>query len=111
MNFRGPSIAGAVAGGATPALVQAGLAALVLAACLLVPRTGGAVLLLPLDGRPMARARLAGIDGLALVGSARIPGSLIVHAPRGVPFWTLLRRGIVPVTAPERLCSPLLVKD
>ncbi|MBU6268349.1 MAG: hypothetical protein KGN34_12470 [Sphingomonadales bacterium] len=88
------------------ALAQAGIAALALVAALFVPRPGAALLLVPLAGKAIAEPQLLSGNGLALIGRGRIPGSLIVHAGGGLPFAALLRRGIVPLSAPEILCTP-----
>lgn len=85
------------------------MAGLVLLACLLTPRAGADVLLIPLapasDARSLADLREL---RLALAGRGRIAGSWLVRAtPGAVPVWPLLRRGLVPIAVPSMLCGPL----
>lgn len=82
------------------------LVALVMLACLLMPRAGSAVLLLPLQGRAAAlSAPVFRKEGMVVLGHGRIGGSVLI-LPRGtVPVWRLLANGIVPLAVPPMLCA------
>ena len=79
------------------ALAQAGLAIVVLIACVVAPRPGGAALLVPIAGRVTVDR------GLTVLRAGAIPGSVLVRGP--VSVGALLRRGIVPLGAPDWLCA------
>jgi hypothetical protein len=84
------------------ARAQCCLAAIVLCGCVLLPRPGGAVLLVPLF--------TASNDGLepahiAVLRAGWLPGSLLVRVEGEVPVLAWLRHGILPLGAPAVLCS------
>jgi hypothetical protein len=85
------------------AALQLYVVALILLGCLLMPRAGGAVLLVPVFA-PTAGA--VGAGSIAVLRAGWIPGSLLVKIDGEVPVMALLQRGILPLGAPGRLCSP-----
>jgi hypothetical protein len=81
-----------------PAIAQAGLAIVVLLACVAAPRPGGAALLVPVTARGVT------VDpGLTVLRAGAIPGSVLVRGR--LPVLALLRRGIVPLGAPDWMCG------
>lgn len=79
-----------------------------LAICILAPRAGSAVLLLPIG---TDRGKVADIRGVLdvdtpVIGAGRLEGSLVVYPRRAIPVWSLLGKGFLPVAAPALLCSP-----
>jgi hypothetical protein len=79
---------------------QAGLVVLVLALCLAAPRAGGAVLLVPVATHAVA------IDpGMTVLRAGTIPGSVLVRLRGPLPLAGLLRRGVLPLGAPDWLCG------
>jgi hypothetical protein len=80
------------------ALAQAGVALVVLLACVATPRPGGAALLVPVLARGVTVDR-----GLTVLRAGTIPGSVLVRGP--LPVGALLRQGILPLGAPDWLCG------
>jgi hypothetical protein len=88
------------------AAVQLGLVLCVLVGCLVLPRRGGSILLVPLGrGSQTALVRALGAHRFALLRSGSLPGSLLVRIDGQVPIMPLLRAGVLPLGAPEWLCS------
>ena len=84
------------------ALVHMCAGLLVLLGCVLAPRQGGAVLLIPvLAGH--ARAIPAG--HVAILRPGWIAGSLLVRSDGEVSVMAMIRGGFVPIAAPSWLCG------
>lgn len=87
------------------ALGQLGLVVIVLLGCLLMPRPGGAVLLVPLFTNS---AGVVGKARFAVLRAGWLPGSVLVRVEGDVPVIDLLRSGVLPLGAPALLCRPLI---
>jgi hypothetical protein len=91
---------------ARAAVVQLWLVLAILAACLALPRPGGAVLLIPLFAPSTASAvHAAGGGRIGVLRSGWIPGSLLVRIDGDVPAWAFLRAGVLPLGAPALFCA------
>lgn len=87
------------------AAAQLALAAIGLALCLLMPRSGGAILLWPVGTRQAgALAAFAPGQHVAVLRGGFLSRGLLVRADGAVPVWRLLRMGVVPIGAPAFLC-------
>lgn len=89
---------------ATMAFMQVGLALAVLLVATLSPRDGKPVLLVPIAGHAAAQLRPLAATGLSLVGSGRLPGSIVVYHSEKFPVLAVLRLGFLPLAAPAGLC-------
>ena len=85
------------------AVLQLWLLATVLVGCLLMPRPGGAVLLVPLFAHTVS---VTGAGSVAVLRAGSIPGSVLVRISGDVPVLGWLRRGVLPLGAPAVLCDP-----
>jgi len=88
--------------------LQLALGIVALAACAFLPRSGGAVLLIPLG------SHVAAIDGafiaryhVRLIGAGRLHGSVLVYANTALAPLALLRDGRLGLAAPAFLCGPM----
>lgn len=91
---------------ARAAVVQLYLVLAILAACLALPRPGGAVLLIPLFAPSTASAVHAAEGGrMAVLRSGWMRGSLLVRIDGNVPVWAFLRAGVLPLGAPGLFCT------
>lgn len=91
------------------AIGQAVLGMLTLLGCLLAPRPGAAVLLVPLGAREGAQSALTTLSNqVSLIGTGRSAGSLLVYPKRSLAIVPLLRNGVLPIAVPSFLCSPAL---
>lgn len=91
-----------------PLIVQLALLLIGFTFVLLAPPAHGAILLVPLSRDARAHvAALAVERGALLIGRGRFEGSLIVRGDRNLLGGALLRRGILPITAPEISCGVL----
>lgn len=101
------------------AVVQGVLVVVVLATCLLLPRPGSAVLLIPagfsvsanwpgmgpgpIDSRTGDSRTEEG--GIAVLHTGILRGSVLVRVDGEVPVLALLRAGWLPIAAPRWLCD------
>ncbi|WP_298197347.1 hypothetical protein [Novosphingobium sp.] len=87
-------------------ILHAGVLLATLLVCLVLPRNGQGVLLVPLAPRPATvLPRDIGWTGLALLGRGPLPGSLLVRPAGPVPLLALLRQGVVPIAVPLAVCG------
>lgn len=106
------------------AVVQGILVVVVLATCLLLPRPGSAVLLIPagfsvsanwpgmgpgpIDSRTgdsRTGDSRTGEGGIAVLHAGALRGSVLVRVDGEVPVLALLRAGWLPIAAPRWLCD------
>jgi len=91
--------------------VQLSLALVGLAAFAFAPPVSGAMLLVPLTAQARANLPALAIDsGVRLLGQGPVAGSLVVRGDRARLGTALLRRGIVPLAAPEIICGRAAVR-
>ena len=84
------------------ALVQLCAGVLVLLGCVLAPRPGGAVLLIPVV---VGHAGALPAGHFAVLRPGWLAGSLLVRSEGEVPVMALVRGGFVPIAAPSWLCG------
>lgn len=96
------------------AVVQGVLVVVVLATCLLLPRPGSAVLLIPAGLSVSANwpgmgpgpiDSRTGERGIAVLHTGILRGSVLVRVDGEVPVLALLRAGWLPIAAPRWLCD------
>ena len=88
--------------------LQTALGVLALGLCAFAPRSGGAVLLIPLSAKArQIDAPLLARYHLRLIGTGRLHGSFLVHADTPPPALELLNAGLVGLAAPAFLCGAL----
>ncbi|RVU06140.1 hypothetical protein EOE18_04640 [Novosphingobium umbonatum] len=85
------------------ALAQGSVLAIVLAVCTLWPRAGQPLLLVALDRQEALS--FAHTRGEALLGAGRLPGSIVVQGAGSTSALDALRQGILPLAAPDLLCT------
>ena len=83
--------------------VQFGLVAAALLGSVLMPRPGGAVLLIPLLKGSVGRVDAGPV---AVLHAGWLRGSMLVRVKGPVPVWGLLRRGVLPLGTPGFSCGP-----
>ena len=87
-------------------ILHAGVLLATLLVCLVLPRSGQGVLLVPVAPRPaIVLPQDIGWTGLSLLGRGPLPGSLLVRPAGPVPLLALLRHGVVPIAVPLALCG------
>lgn len=87
--------------------VQVGLTLAVLTACTLWPRVGQPALLMPLGGVGTARMTTwARAHDLPLLGTGRVPGSVVVRIGAKASGLAALRSGALLLAAPGLSCAP-----
>ena len=86
-----------------PIVVQLALASLALAVVAFAPPAHGRMLLVPLDGRPIGTAAIAGRQATPLK-SGPLPGSLVVAGDRNLLQGLWAQRVLV-LAAPAALCA------
>jgi hypothetical protein len=85
------------------AAAQGAALGLILIGCLFAPRSGGAVLLIPLTEQRPALGAIAG--HISVLRAGTIPGSLLVLSNGPVPVIALLRQGVLALAAPSNMCA------
>ncbi|MET0374738.1 MAG: hypothetical protein ABW128_10835 [Rhizorhabdus sp.] len=76
------------------------------------PPARGAMLLVPLTAQARADLPMLAVErGALLLGNGPVAGSLLVRGERALLGAALLRRGIVPVAAPEFICGPTAARE
>lgn len=92
--------------GRTALHIQLGVSAFVLGAALMAPPANGNMLVLPVLNDSTGRtAGWAVAAGGKILGTGRIPGSIVVTGERRRLFAAALRNGAVILAAPGLLCS------
>lgn len=79
------------------------LGLLALLAVAFAPPAHGRMMLVPLDGEPVSRVTVAGLQATPLL-SGPLPGSMVVEGDRGL-LSELWSQGILVVAAPDALCG------
>ena len=88
------------------AWLHAGLIALTLLVCLVLPRAGQGVLLVPLAaGAPGLLLHRSDLGEPAVLGRGPLPGSWLIRPSGPLPLWGLLHDGILPLAVPLALCG------
>ena len=85
--------------------VQIALSAIVLGAALLAPPARGTMLAIPLAPSARTVADWTLSAGARIVGTGRLPGSLIITGSRDRLLIAALRHGALLTAAPDLLCS------
>jgi hypothetical protein len=85
------------------ALAQGSVLAIALAVCTLWPRAGQPLLLVAIDRQEALS--FAHRRGEALLGAGRLPGSIVVQGAGSTSPLDALRQGILPLAAPDLLCT------
>ena len=92
--------------------VQGGLVLAVLAACTVWPRAGEPALLMPLNGVGTARMTAwARRHDLPVLGTGRLPGSVVVQIGANTSGLAALRSGAVLLAVPGLTCTPFLSSE
>lgn len=86
-----------------PIVAQLMLGICALLAVAFTPPPYGRMLLVPLDGEPVSKAKVAGLKATPLL-TGRLPGSLVVEGDRG-RLSALWSQGVLVLAAPDALCG------
>ena len=85
------------------AYLQCLVLGVVLFLCRSMPHTGGTILLVPL--RTRTTAIFTDIPNFSILRAGLIPGSTLVKVKGDVPIMALLANGVLPLGAPDWLCT------